>query len=151
MDEIKVIGIRLAIKAKPNSSGNTILAYFDCEVRGLMLEGCAFVRTAKNGLAVWPPKLDLPNDARRKITIIDSSLRAAMVREAQTAYRMMGGTDGEWLPVDAEDDARRTANHAAAAQRIRDREEHSRDGLQRFLAADQSASNGSAVVPQGDD
>jgi hypothetical protein len=97
---VTVTGLTRVLRAKPNKSGNSIIAYFDAEARGLGFTGCAFVRTPANGLTVFMPKLgDDPKD-RRSVTLVDDQLRAAFVRAAQAAYRAMGGTDGEWIPLE---------------------------------------------------
>src|SRR5690606_8318377 len=54
--------------------GNTILAFFDCQANGLTLAGCAFVRTSRQGLTVWPPKLEGAEAARRSVGIADERL-----------------------------------------------------------------------------
>lgn len=96
MNEVNITGLTRIAQPKPNRGGATILAFFDCRVNGFALAGCAFVRTARQGLTVWPPKLDGPEAARRSVTIADGHLRKLMVRQAQEVYRTLGGTDGEW-------------------------------------------------------
>ncbi|MFA7439969.1 MAG: hypothetical protein WCZ66_03270 [Sphingomonadaceae bacterium] len=104
MHQVNVTGLTRNSRLTPNKSGNVILAYFDCEANGLELAGCAFVRTPRHGLTVWAPKLETPGGARRSVTIADSQLRSAMVRQAQAAYRALGGTDGDWGPRESESD-----------------------------------------------
>ena len=96
-EKIQVTGFTRIASPRVGKSGARILAFFDCEVGPFLLTGCAFVRTKKNGLAVWPPKLDIPSLHARGIRIVDSKVLHAMVTAAQEAYRHMGGTDGEWM------------------------------------------------------
>lgn len=97
MHEVSITGLNRVSLPKPNKGGNTILAFFDCQANGLALAGCAFVRTARQGLTVWPPKLEGTDAARRSVGITDEHLCKLMVRQAQEVYRALGGTDGEWI------------------------------------------------------
>lgn len=97
MHEVTITGLNRVSHPKPNKGGNTILAFFDCQANGLTLTGCAFVRTSRQGLTVWPPKLEGAESARRSVGIADERLRTLMVRQAQASYRALGGTDGEWI------------------------------------------------------
>ena len=98
MENVTITGLTRVRDAKQNKGGSTVLAYFDCETRGLAIMGCAFVRTPKNGLTVWPPKIETPQTVRRAINFIDCSLRAEMLRKARETYLALGGKDGEWRP-----------------------------------------------------
>ncbi|MFY7760999.1 hypothetical protein [Aquidulcibacter sp.] len=97
---VTVIGLTRVLDPKPNKGGNSIIAYFDAEARGFILCGCAFVRTPANGLTVFMPKLSDEAKERRSVKLVDDQLRTAFVRAAQAAYRAMGGTDGEWIPLE---------------------------------------------------
>lgn len=143
---IAITGLTRINSPKPNKNGATILAFFNCQVGPFELTGCCFVRTSRNGLAVWPPKMDLLEGYGRGIRIADSSTLHALLIAVQEAYRLMGGTDGEWIqrsPEDYEADVdRRRSNFEAAANRIatsqstHDAQTVSEDdGLKRFLAA----------------
>jgi hypothetical protein len=94
---IQIMGLSRVDKIKPNKEGHTILAFFNCEARGLQFYGCALVRTRSGGLVAWPPKLDHLNQTRRMVRIIDDSLRHAMMLHAREAYRALGGTDAEFI------------------------------------------------------
>ncbi|WP_417587406.1 hypothetical protein [Pararhodobacter oceanensis] len=96
-EHVEILGLTRVAKPKPNKTGSTILAYFDCAARGLELAGCALVRTKSGGLVAWPPKLDGPADTRRGIKIEDDSLRHGMMLHAREAYRALGGTDAEYI------------------------------------------------------
>jgi len=125
-NSVTITGLSRVTKPKPNRHGFIILAYFDCEANGFGLQGCCLVRTPKNGLVVWPPKLDQPDSPRRALTITDDSLRHAMMQHAREAYRALGGTDAEWIG----------SSIPMGLREIREKEEErgSEDGgLQRFL------------------
>ncbi|MBX9759370.1 MAG: hypothetical protein K2Y29_11395 [Beijerinckiaceae bacterium] len=98
--EVEILGITRQHNPRPNKAGNTILAFFDCAVGPIVLSGCAFLRTPKNGLAVWPPKIEGRAGKIAGVKIADSSSRHQILVKVQEAYRLMGGTDGEWMPSD---------------------------------------------------
>lgn len=135
MQEVTITGLTRSTKATPNKTGYRILAFFDCEAGGFSLRGCAFVRTPRNGLTVWPPKLTGPMAERCSVEVQSEHLRKELVRCAQDAYRALGGTDGEWMPHDDAADERRSANYAAAGRRIEMRKSTSdeSEGLNRLL------------------
>ncbi|WP_145109943.1 hypothetical protein [Cereibacter sediminicola] len=97
MSEVEIRGLTRVARPKPNRAGFTILAFFDCAARGLALYGCALVRTPKNGMVAWPPKIEAEDGMRRRVEIEDDSLRHAMMLHAREAYRALGGTDAEWI------------------------------------------------------
>ena len=92
MDDLTITGLSRIRSPKPNKAGNSILAYFGCEVRGSCLRGCALVRTANNGLTAWTPHL-LAESGGRSILISDSGLQRQMTIHACKVYRAFGGTD----------------------------------------------------------
>lgn len=122
MHEVSITGLTRIARPQPNKGGTIVLAFFDCNANGLALHGCAFVRTARRGLTVWPPKLDGIEASRRSVSIADEQLRSVMVRQAQASYRALGGTDGEWMSHDPDDDVRRATNFEAASRRIREKQ-----------------------------
>ena len=96
-ETVAITGLRRVRDPKPNRGGAIILAHFDCEARGLVFVGCAFVRTARGGLVAWLPRLDGKEGERRFVAFTDDSLRHAMMLHAREAYRALGGTDAEWV------------------------------------------------------
>ncbi|MHA3840488.1 hypothetical protein ACX0GZ_04625 [Sphingomonas aestuarii] len=96
-EKVTITGLNRVTTPKPNNGGSTVIAWFNCEARGIAFTGCALARTAKGGLAAWPPKLDGPEMDRRSVKIIDHSLRHAMMLHAREAYRALGGTDAEYI------------------------------------------------------
>lgn len=95
-EQVTITGLTRVAKPKRNRGGHTILAYFDCEMRGLELRGCALVRTKGGGLVAWPPNM-IDDDNRRSIRIVDDSLRHGMMMYSREAYRALGGTDAEMI------------------------------------------------------
>lgn len=96
-ETVTITGLRRVRDPKANRGGAVILAHFDCEARGLVFAGCAFVRTARGGLAAWLPRLDGKEGERRFVAFADDSLRHAMMLHAREAYRALGGTDAETI------------------------------------------------------
>lgn len=91
MNDIAITGLNIRRNPKTNASGTRIVAYFDCEVRGFVLAGCALAVTSKNGLTCWPPKLNGKDDPIRRVAISDRELCEAMTEAAEEAYLKMGG------------------------------------------------------------
>lgn len=115
MNEVEITGINIVPKPKPNAGGSIIIAWFSCLANGFGLEDCALVRTNKHGLTVWPPKLNGPDSHRRGVTIMDDSLRSAMMLKAREAYRVLGGSEAEWISRWSADNAANAAPAAAKA------------------------------------
>ena len=65
MNDVTIMGLNRVSNPRPNKGGSTVLAWFDCQANGFLMQGCAFVRTARRGLTVWPPKIDGPESTRR--------------------------------------------------------------------------------------
>lgn len=98
MIHVAINGVNIAKKSRPNKGGSRIIAFFDCAFYGFQLNGCALVRTSKNGLTVWPPKIEGPEAVRRAVVITDDALRNAIMQAARDAYQAIGGTEAEWIP-----------------------------------------------------
>lgn len=98
MDDVSLISLSRVRDPVPNQGGSVVLAYFDCVARGIAINGCAFVRTSRGGLTVWPPRLTGPEATRRSVTFVDSPLRQHLTNLAQQGYQALGGTDGGWVP-----------------------------------------------------
>lgn len=95
-ERAQIIGLNRVAKPKANKGGSIILAFFDCTFSGVMLRGCALVRTKSGGLVAWPPHF-LDEPGRKSIRITDDSLRHEMMMQAREAYRALGGTDAETI------------------------------------------------------
>jgi hypothetical protein len=96
-EQVEITGLSRVAKPKPNRTGCTIIAFFDCIARGIEFHGCALVRTKAGGLVAWPPKIDVDHASRNRVIIRDDSLRHGMMLHAREAYRALGGTDAEWI------------------------------------------------------
>ena len=104
----RVTGINL-VRRDLARDGTRVLAFIDLNVNGVALRGCALVRTAKEGLALRPPRLD-HKDARFGVGFIDSALQHAALEAARAAYSAVGGTD---LPAWAQRKQRADASTAS--------------------------------------
>lgn len=136
--DIEIFGISRIPVPKPSPSGSVVLATFDARLNAITLHGCAFMRTARQGLTVLPPRID--NGGRRERYAIEfaDDLRNQTVRAVQEAYRAIGGTDGEWMPRE-DDEIPRAARLSATAravvvETIKRGDGDAEDGLRRFLA-----------------
>ncbi|MEF2545954.1 hypothetical protein VQ045_02135 [Aurantimonas sp. E1-2-R+4] len=113
-DQIKIKGLSI-VDQRPNKAGNTIIAFFDCEARGMLLRQCALMRTAKGGLSASPPRVELSSRRCNGVWFMDCALSHAVMDAARTVYIAMGGTMAEWIKhedwralpdgVDGEDDS----------------------------------------------
>ena len=97
MPDVTITGLNIVARPRPNAGGSRILAHFDCKVAGIELRGCVLVRTNKDGMVAWPPKLEGPEAVRRSVAFVDDALRHALMSSARDVYRMMGGTEAEWV------------------------------------------------------
>jgi hypothetical protein len=142
MNTVTITGLSRVTNAKPNKGGSTIIAHFDCEANGFGFRGCALVRTPKNGLTVWMPKIEGPESARRAVDIADCSLRHALMLHAREAYRALGGQDAEWIGRSIPNSPQENEDLAAQGiERVRvrrkqhdDKPDDETEGLERFLA-----------------
>ena len=84
--EIKITGLTCVQDPKPNRGGDTILAFFDCRIEWLTMEGAALVRQGSNGkLTTWEPlaREDRPN---RRCMQLDGEVRWAVADAALPVY-----------------------------------------------------------------
>lgn len=92
---VTITGLSQVRTIKQGHNGYTPIAYFDCTVNGIDLIGCVLVRTARRGIAIWPPKIPSSEDIRRGVGFADNSLRSAIQKAARDVYRGMGGQHAE--------------------------------------------------------
>lgn len=105
MQTITITGLDRVRDPKPSQNGHSILAYFSADVGVFSIKGCCLVRTARQGIAAWLPRLDDPKGhSRRSITLTDEPTRNALLKAAREMYIRMGGTEAEWRSRDDEDD-----------------------------------------------
>ena len=97
MSQVKITGMELVCEPIPNKQGNTALAFFSADIGMFSLRGCILMRTARQGLAAWLPRLD---DARahnnRSVTLKDDLTRNAMLKAAREMYIRMGGSEADY-------------------------------------------------------
>lgn len=105
METVTITGLDRVRAPKPSDAGHTILAYFSADVGVFNFKGCVLVRTARQGIAAWLPKLD---DKRahnqRSVTLNDEPTRNAILKAAREMYILMGGKDADWRSRDDDDD-----------------------------------------------
>lgn len=89
--DVTITGLRRVRHLKPTEKGNTELAYFDCEVGGLLMVGCVLVMLGRGELTAWPPKVDSSKTVARGVRFIDTGLRNAVLKEVLKHYKAMGG------------------------------------------------------------
>ncbi len=104
ISDVKITGMHRVMGPQPNQAGFSILAFFECDANDFHFRGCAFVRTPRGGLTVWPPKVQNPEDSRRNVSLRSEQLREDMVTAVQETYRALGGTDGEYASHDDEEE-----------------------------------------------
>lgn len=92
MHDVTIIGLRMAKNPSPNTSGHTILAYFDCQIGGLELNGCALTMTPRGGWTVWPPKMEAAvRGPVRSIRFTSETLRKTLTTAAQASFEALRG------------------------------------------------------------
>jgi hypothetical protein len=101
MTDIQVIGLTINYHTKPTPRGHCILAYFDAKVGPFIIKGCALVRTVKQGLATWMPRLDdTRQHHQRALVLVDEPTRHQLLIAAREMYVRMGATGAEWRSRD---------------------------------------------------
>lgn len=93
MDELRITGFTLMTR-EVSTSGNKLLARFDCRIGAVELRNCGLLLTAAGGIAVKPP-YDRSEGSRPLVTIADDKTRHQLQKSATQIYRSMGG---EGLP-----------------------------------------------------
>ncbi|MBA3667945.1 MAG: hypothetical protein H0W65_09510 [Sphingomonas sp.] len=106
METIIITGLERVRELRPSKNGHTILAYFSADIGVFSFKGCVLVRTARQGIAAWLPRLEDPrSDRQRSVTLNDEPTRNALLKEAREMYIRMGGTEAEWRPREDEETA----------------------------------------------
>jgi hypothetical protein len=100
--DIKITSIDI-VNGRKNNLGCRPIAFFSCDVRGIRIKGCQLMRTEKDGLTVWLPTFysDTASSRRephKSVTILEDTLRHAVMTAARDAYRALGGNEAEWVP-----------------------------------------------------
>lgn len=106
METVTITGMEIVANPKPSPQNNTVLAYFTADVGVFSIKGCLLIRTARQGIAAWLPRLDHPNQHnQRRITLNDEPTRNAMLQSARDMYILMGGKEAEWRKGEDRDEA----------------------------------------------
>lgn len=95
----EVVGITRVSGATPNKKRHTILAFFDLQLPGVLLKGCALVRYKNGNVVSWPPKIEDRPHPKRRVLFTDEAMARAITDKAVTAFYAMGGTDDELHPA----------------------------------------------------
>lgn len=104
MENITIIGLERVRELRQSRQGHTILAHFSADIGVFTFKGCVLVRTARQGIAAWLPRLDEPRNHKfRSVTLNDEPTRNALLQAAREMYIRMGGTDAEWRSRDDDD------------------------------------------------
>ncbi len=106
MEQVTITGMDRVRDPKLTPNGHTILAWFAADVGVFSFKGCALVRTARQGIAAWLPRIEDGKGAKlRGVTLNDEPTRNAMLKAAREMYVLMGGTEAEWRPREDEETA----------------------------------------------
>lgn len=99
LEKIAITGLTRTVDKKV---GRRIIAYFDVQICGLLIRGCALIRTANDGLTISTPRLET-DPARRGVSFTSDAVRNAVCALARKTYRVMGGDDlPDWAMKNAE-------------------------------------------------
>lgn len=96
MSEFKVLCMKI-VNGAMRPGGTRILAHFDCEVRGLRINGCQIMERETGELVITPPLIKSGNGRFRAIKFPDARLMGEFFDAAMDEYRTL--KDAE--PVDA--------------------------------------------------
>lgn len=90
-ENILITGLKRTEKTWDN--GDKLLAVFDCDLGGILIQDCSLVRAQRGFLLAQPPKCESQNGNRRVVKITDHDLRVRMADAAYTVYADFGGVD----------------------------------------------------------
>ena len=89
--DVKITGLMCVQNPKPNKKGDTIVAYFDCKIDWLTMEGAALVKLASNGkFTIWEP-LGKDTQTHRRSVKLDRDARWATAEAALPVFKQFGG------------------------------------------------------------
>lgn len=105
MQNIKITGMDIIENPKLTSSNNMILAYFGANIGPFRCKGCSLIRTARQGIAAYMPRLDHPNQHNQRfVSLHCEPTRNALLKAALEMYLLMGGKHAEWRPREPDQD-----------------------------------------------
>lgn len=90
-EKILITGLKRTEKTWDN--GEKLLAVFDCDVGGILIQDCSLVRPSRGFLLAQPPKCDSRYGRNRVVTITNKDLRVKMANAAYAVYADFGGRD----------------------------------------------------------
>lgn len=90
-EKIQITGLKRTEKTWDN--GDKLLAVFDCDLGGILIQDCSLVRALRGFLLAQPPKCDSRYEKHRVVTITDPDLRVRMADAAYAVYQDFGGAD----------------------------------------------------------
>lgn len=104
MENVRITGLQMVRELRTSKEGHTVLAHFSADVGVFSLKGCRLVRTARQGIGAWLPRLDEQRGhGLRSITLNDEPTRHALLQAARETYRLMGGKHAEYRSHEDDD------------------------------------------------
>lgn len=92
--DIKIFGLTVVREPKPNYNGDTIIAYFDCQIEWLQMQGAALVMLKSGNLTCWEPLAKDDRKPRRCMKMLGYVRREA-AQAALPLFEAMGGRANE--------------------------------------------------------
>ena len=106
MEHVQITGLEMPRTVRITERGHSILAHFSCDVGVFSFRGCVLVRTNRDGIAAWLPRLDdHRGGTMRSVTLNDEPTRNAILKAAREMYIRMGGKHAAWTPRELDEDA----------------------------------------------
>lgn len=91
MENKKIFITGLKRTEKKWNDGEKLLAIFDCDIGGILIQDCSLVRASRGFLLAQPPKYISQNGKRRIVQIVDRDLRVEIAEAAHAVYQEFGG------------------------------------------------------------
>lgn len=86
MSEFNITRMR-PVRSSVREGGSRVLAYFDCEVRGIRINSCQVLQRENGDVAVTPPLIKCGNDRFRAVKFPESSMMVDFFDAAMGEYR----------------------------------------------------------------
>ena len=88
--DVTITGLTRVQQPKPNTKGDTVLGYFDCETDMMTVEGAVLVKRASDGgITMWEPVTSDKHPKRR--IKFSSGVRESISSAAKAVYLQFGG------------------------------------------------------------
>lgn len=91
--DIKIFGLTVERNPKPTKNGNLIVAYFDCQIEWLQIQGAALVRLNNGEMTCWEPLSTDDRKPRRCMKMLSYVRREAAQAALPLFEAMHGNTD----------------------------------------------------------